>query len=172
MCCVSQCFINPCFNYLWAQMSLCYLILRQISNSLFIMNLTIIMRIGKVSLSVLLREVVFDSRHSSGSRAARKWFNASAILFSLCIIGRWSVLFDLRWHMSTGGCFESSVVVFVKKDCCRWEFSIWLGVVSLDSHVLNTLLDVIVVVITHDSLGSLDDIWVHSISVGFHGDGV
>lgn len=156
-------------------MCLCNLILWQISNSLFIINLSIILRISKVSLSVFLTEIVFDSWDSSRSRSTRthcKWFNASAILFSLTIVGWWPVLFDIWRHMSASGCFESSVVVLVKKDCSGGEVSIRLSVVSLDSHVLDTLLNVIVSVTTHDSLSSLDDIWVHSITVGFHGDSV
>ena len=167
MSCICKCFINPGFNYLRAQMSLSHLIFGKISYSFFIINLSIIFGISKVSLSILLAEILFYGRYASRSTSAThiEWFNTSAILFSLCIIRLWLTSSSLWWDMPMSCRFKTSIVIFIKKNGRSCQLSLRLCVVLWNSHILNTVLNVVLILLAHNSISSRYYVWIHSISI-------
>ena len=152
-------------------MSLSHFVFWQVSDSFFIINLTVIFGIREVCLSIFLSVILFHGCNASRSTTSStniEWFNTSTILFSVTIVGLWSTSFCLRWSVSMSCCFKPSIIIFVKENGCSWELSLRLSsVVVCISHILNTTLNVVTVLVGHYSLSSINYIWVHSISIRF-----
>ena len=153
-------------------MSLSNFVFWKVSDSFFIIYLTVIFGIGEVCLSVLLSVVLLYGCDASGSTIATtavtniEWFDTSTILFSVAIVCLWSTSY-LLWRLMSLCCsFKPSIIIFIKKDCRRRKFSSWFGsVVISNSHILDATLNVVTALIGHYPLSSIYHIWIHSIPV-------
>lgn len=153
-------------------MSLSHFVLWKVSDSFFIIYLTVIFGIGEVCLSILVGVVLLYSCDASGSTIATtavtniEWFDTSTILFSVAIVCLRSASNLLRRLMSLSCSFEPSIIIFIKKYRGRWELSSRFShVVISNSHILDATLDVVTALVGHYSFSSINYIWIHSIPV-------